>query len=198
MRTVLKFALWGLILFACAGAGAFVAAHSNPFQPEVEGTNPSVSPTPIVVAETWTARMKSRSWHQFVVGGRCTSRWSGSLSVMVSEEGLVTGGGRAHLVGRLRCGFPNAQIQSKTLRLSVLGTRQPGTLAVEVREAGGLPAGGHDYGGFLNTVLKEKLALPARNVARTFHLKRNDATGRGHFESITVFTLACTFGCPGG
>lgn len=197
MRTALKLSIWALVLIACAGTGAFIAAHSNPFEPEVQGPTPSALPTPVVAA-SWNVRMKSNSWHQLVVGGRCRSRWHGTLTVTVSDADLVTGLGQARLRDRLTCAFPNAQIQQKVIRLSVLGTLGSGKLTMKLRETGGKPPGGHDYGGFANTVLRVTLALPARDGIRTVHLRRADATGRGRFESITVFTLACTFGCAGG
>jgi hypothetical protein len=201
MRTALRLAIWATILIACAGAGAFVAAHSNPFQPEVQGSTPSVSSTPSAtpgpVVESWTMRITSNSWHQLVVGGRCRSRWRGTVLVAVTSAGRVQGGGPVRLLGRLRCLFPNAQIQAKTLLLSISGTRKQGRLAFELRDLSSEPAGAHDYGGFANTVLKVRLHLHLRDGSKTVHLRRKDATGRGRFESITVLRLACTLGCPG-
>ena len=196
MRAALRVSVWILVLVACAGAGALVAAHSNPFQPEVQGASPS--PSANTVVESWTMRIKSNSWHQLFVGGRCRSRWRGTVSVTVSPAGQVNGGGRVRLGGSLACAFPNAQIQEKVVRLSIVGAREAGSLALMIREVGGVPAGAHDYGGFTNTVLKVKLVLPARDGERTVRLSRSDATGRGRFESITVFTLACIQGCTAG
>ena len=73
MRRGLKIVVWVGVFAVCAGAGAFVAAHTNPFPPGVEDpgarstTPPSTSPSP--ASERWSLAMTSATRHELHVGG---------------------------------------------------------------------------------------------------------------------------------
>ncbi len=43
MHRVLKVAAWAALFLACAGVGAYIAAHSDPFPPGVD--RPGASPS---------------------------------------------------------------------------------------------------------------------------------------------------------
>src|SRR6266849_10255327 len=127
MRRWMKVAAWAAVFSACAGAGAYVAAHTDPFPPGVdrEGASPfpTASPTtsPPPIPERWTGQVRSVSYHQLYVGGRCPSRWHGSLHFTVSDAGRMSGTGHVVLLGTLECDFPIAQIQTRLVLLDVQG-----------------------------------------------------------------------------
>ena len=103
-----KLTLWLGVFGVCAGVGAFVAAHTNPFPPGVEdpGSRPT-TPTPTSGASTsqrWSLAMNSATRHDLHVGGSCRSRWHTS--------------GRSHdPSGRLRRGTGSRRPPGVGLRL---------------------------------------------------------------------------------
>ena len=72
---------WVALFAACAGVGAFVAAHTNPFPPGVEdpGVERTPSPTPTPTATpagaAWSGGAGARTRHDLFVGGSCASDW---------------------------------------------------------------------------------------------------------------------------
>lgn len=185
--------LWLLLFAGCAGVGALIAARSNPFPPGVEG-GPSQTASPSPQARTWTLRFESDSWHRFYYGGRCRSKWKGSVKMTASPEGAIDGAGRARLVGRLVCGFSNAQIQARVLDLIVRGHVSGQDLILTIRASSVLPTSSHDYGGFMATVLRRAITIPLG--PRTLRRSALDSTGKGRNASYTTFTLGCTAACP--
>ena len=115
------------------------------------------------------------------------------MKVTAAFDGALHGAGQARLVGRLICGFPNAQIQTEVLDLSVRGSTAGAGLVLKIRAASVSPVGSHDYGGFIATILRRTLRLPVGSGK--LHLSARDSTGKGTYSSETVFTLACTAGC---
>jgi hypothetical protein len=193
VRAVVRVLLWILLFAGCAGVGALIAARSNPFPPGVEG-GPSQTTSPSPQARSWTLRFESDSWHRFYYGGRCRSIWKGSVKMTASSDGAIDGTGRARLVGRLVCGFPNAQIQARVLDLLVRGHVSGQDLVLTISASSVLPHSSHDYGGFMATVLRRAVTLPLG--ARTLRRSSLDSTGRGKYSSETTFALGCTAACP--
>lgn len=197
MRRWIKVAVWTAVFVTCAGAGAYLAAHSNPFPPGVDraGVSPfptiSPSPSPLPpVPERWTGTLQSVSYHQLYVGGRCTTRWQGAFHFTVSDTGKLTGQGHAHLFGKLECDFPIAQVQTRLALVDVAGHRAGRRLILVVTPSTLSPKGSSDFGGFL-------AMLPAR---LTFHIQgghasdrtsrsRLDDEGRGTFFWSTGFRV---------
>jgi hypothetical protein len=184
--------LWVLLFAGCAGVGALIASRANPFPPGVQGgPTATISPTP--QAKTWTLRFVSATSHRLFYGGRCRSKWKGSVKVTAAADGSIGGMGRARLVGRLKCGFPNAQIQTKVLDLIIHGTTRGTDLVLAIRAASASPTGSRDYGGFVATVLRRDLRLPVG--VRRLHMSARDSTRKGRYSSRTSFTLSCTASC---
>lgn len=113
--------------------------------------------------------------------------------VTAAADGSIDGAGRAKLVGHLKCGFPNAQIQTKVLGLVVHGGTQGSDLVLNIRIESTSPTGSQDYGGFVATVLRKALRLPVG--VRKLHVSARDSTRKGRYSSQTTFTLSCTAGC---
>jgi hypothetical protein len=194
MRRWIKVAVWAAVFLTCAGAGAYLAAHSNPFPPGVDRagvsstTTPSASPPP-TIPERWTGTLRAVSYHQLYVGGRCTTRWRGTFHLTVNDTKL-TGQGHAHLLGTLVCDFPIAQVQTRLVLVDLVGRRLGGRLTLVIRSSRVSPKGSSDFGGFL-------AMLPAR---LTFHIRgrfasdrtsrsRPDDEGRGTFFWSAVFQV---------
>ncbi len=70
----------------------------------------------------------------------------------MDDLGRVKGTGVAHLKGPLRCDFPTAQVQSRTLQLRVAGRHANKRIALRFAVTGRLPAGSDDYGGLIHTL----------------------------------------------
>ncbi len=87
MRRWIKVAAWAAVFLACAGVGAFIAAHTDPFPPGVDRqgespfptVSPTPSPTPAPRPVVWAGTLRSVTYHDLYVGGRCTTRWRGNL-----------------------------------------------------------------------------------------------------------------------
>ena len=150
-----KWTLWLGVFGICAGAGAFVAAHTNPFPPGVEdpGARPtSPAPTsPGPTSERWDLVMKSATRHDLHVGGSCRSRWRTSGHVTIHPDGAADGGAHAVLED-WACDFPVAQVQTRTVRLIVSGRSSHGRVVLGFKEAGVAPTGSQDLGGFVATI----------------------------------------------
>ena len=142
MSKGLKVAAWAALFLACAGVGAYIAAHSDPFPPGVDrptgsslasaSTSPSGPPAP----ERWVGSFRSSTYHQLYVGGRCTTRWRGDLRFTVDPDtGAVEGTGAARLFGVLECDFPIAQTQVRRFRLQVVGHILEGGMKIRLLQA---------------------------------------------------------------
>jgi len=135
-----KRTLWLGVFGVCAGAGAFVAAHTNPFPPGVEdpGARPTTSAptTPAPSNQRWNLVMDSASRHDLHVGGSCRSRWFTSGHVTILPDGTAEGEALASLRG------------------------SGGRIVLGFKRAGVAPTGSQDLGGFLATIRSLAPAIP--------------------------------------
>lgn len=162
MRRALKVIAWVVVFAACAGVGALIAAHTNPFPPGVEDpgarTSTPISPTPTPSGPGpvgYSAIAGARTYHDLFVGGRCATAWR--ISLLVSgggPTGHVAGTGVARLVGGLRCDFHTAQVQSERLKLMVAGHRRANILDLNLTVVSRDPVGSNDYGGLIGTLTR--------------------------------------------
>jgi hypothetical protein len=196
MRRIVKVAAWAAVFLACAGVGAYIAAHSNPFPPGVDrpGASPSQSvtmtPSASPVPVEWVGTIRSFTYHQLYVGGRCTTRWRGNVRFTVDDAGVVAGTAEARLFGRLVCDFPIAQVQVQRVGLEVTGRLHEDRLSLHLAQASIQPAGGHDFGGF-GAFLPVRVALSVRDEVTTDRIvrRRVDEQGRGVYFWSTGFQL---------
>lgn len=199
-----RFFLWVMLLSGSAATGAFIAAHSNPLPPQVRGgAPPSAIPSrsPHVKPERWTGTMRSVSYHQLYVGGRCTSNWRTTLSLVIRGDGTVSGSGRARLASKgAPCPFTVAQAQIGVFDLKVAGELADGVLSLRITDAGHTPsAGADDLGGFRTTVLgsgsRSTLSVPVHgaSASKTITLSVTGAD-RDTFVSTNQIRLRCK-GC---
>lgn len=198
MRRGVKVAVWAAVFLACAGVGAFIAAHSNPFPPGVDrpgasptgsvSATPSPSPAPVLVK--WVGSLRSFTYHQLYVGGRCTTRWRGYLRFTVADSGRIEGSGAAHLSGPLMCDFPIAQVQVRRVALNLSGRVLDGRLTLHLVQAAISPSSGHDFGAF-DAFLPVRITLTVRHdaVSERVVRQRVDEQGRGVYFWSTGFRL---------
>jgi hypothetical protein len=163
-----KIVVWTLVFAACAGAGAYVAGHTNPFPPGVEdpGARPpeTVTPTgtsssPVGSRDVATGSLTARSTHRLHYGGSCRSDWRGTWKVVLGPDGRISDGQAiARLVpGTAGCDFTQAQVQTERVDLAVTGTWSRGgadQLRVKLRfvDPRVSPIGSQDLGGLLATL----------------------------------------------
>jgi hypothetical protein len=202
MRQVVKVAAWTVAFVAAAGAGAFVAANTNPFPPGVdrpgEGTGGSPRPTttPSPEPDRWRATLRSFTFHELYVGGRCVSRWSGELRFSIDPDGRAQGVGRARLRGDLDCDFPIAQVQAKAVSLEVRGLREGERLELRLVATGTEPTNAGDYGGLIGTMpLRFSVRVASGAGSERVEERRVDEQGRGRYESSSRLRVLCT-NCP--
>jgi hypothetical protein len=165
VRGWVKTLMWGVILLACAGVGAFIASRSNPFPPSVGDRSavPSESPSPSPAAIVrWSLTMSSRTTHTYRVGGSCGSDWRLRGRMRLSESGSVHGLGVARLLPGARCDFPSAQVQARRVTVRILGRRSGDELELRFREIGRQPVGSLDLGSFLATLRAVRFSIPER------------------------------------
>lgn len=193
MRRALKVAVWTAAFLGSAGIGAYIAANSDPFPPGVDrptaspNASPSPSASPVPAPERWIGSLRSLTYHQLYVGGRCTTRWRGNLRFTVSDTGWVQGTGVIRLSGELECDFPIAQVQARRVSVELSGRRRGRRVILRLSSTSILPAGSRDYGGLF-------AMLPARLEVRTsggaavsrVNGSRLDEQGRGTFVWSTV------------
>jgi hypothetical protein len=165
VRGWVRVLLWGVILLACAGVGAFIGSRSNPFPPGVPdpGAQPSDGPSPSPPElDEWPITMVSRTTHTFRVGGSCTSVWrvKGTLSISVTDR--ITGRGVARLQRGAGCDFPSAQVQAERVLVEFLGRRGGENLDLRFRDVGRMPAGSQDLGAFVKTLETLRVAIVER------------------------------------
>lgn len=211
MSRWLKVAIWAVVFAGCAGAGAYVAAHTDPFPPGVEDpgarpTSPSStrSATGSPPAEPVAIRidMTSDTRHELHVGGMCTSAWRSHALVEVAADGAATGAGIAKLQAEAACSFSQAQVQTQTIVLRIAGTFRGGVLELSFQEGGRDPIGSQDLGGFTNTLHfmhpRVRLALGASGTvgATAFTVVRPDGD-LGRYVSVDRLHATCKRGCSG-
>ena len=198
MRKVFRVVAWAALFLACAGVGAYIAAHSDPFPPGVDrpGGSPlasaSASPSGPPAPERWVGSFRSFTYHQLYVGGRCTTRWRGDLRFKVDiETGAVEGRGAARLFGALECDFPIAQVQAERVRLAITGRLRDGRVTLHLSQTGIEPSSASDYGGLV-ALLPVRITLPVSDGAAEGRVVRRgaDDEGRGAYFWSTGLHLA--------
>jgi hypothetical protein len=199
VRRGLKAIVWTGVFAACAGAGAYVASHTNPFPPGVEdpGARPTETPStsPAATAERWDLVMFSATRHDLHVGGSCRSTWRTTGVVTVRADGSA--GGQATV--RLRhwgCDFPVAQVQTRTVRLAVSGRPVGDRLFLRFSETETAPPGSQDLGGFRATIglLEPKVALEGGHGGAVASVSRPDGD-LGRYVNDGEIQLDCATGC---
>jgi hypothetical protein len=162
---VVKVVVWVAVFSACAVAGAFVASRSDPFPPGVP--DPGVRPTPTPTQTPpgpvqWVLAMDVTSRHLLHVGGSCRTDWHVTGVVTIQTNGRAAGDANAKLVAPAACDFSQAQVQTKAIKLVVVGKTIDGQLHLSFSEAGRTPAGSQDLGGFTNTLslIKPAVRMP--------------------------------------
>lgn len=201
MRRGVKVAAWAAVFLACAGVGAYIAAHTDPFPPGVdrpEGSaiptaTPTSSPSPEPVA--WVGSLRSVTFHELYVGGRCNTRWRGNLRFTVDGAGAIDGTGAARLFGKLRCDFPIAQTQVRRFGLMISGRILEGGIALRLAQASIDPANGEDFGAF-GAFLPVRMLLATHDdaVNERIDRRRVDEQGRGIYSWSTTFELRTVSG----
>ncbi len=192
-----KVAAWAALFLGCAGVGAFVAAHSDPFPPAVDRPSgsatvsvPPSSATP-AAPDRWSGSLRSFTYHELYVGGRCSTQWRGSLRFTVDGAGRIEGSGVARLAGKLECDFPIAQVQAERIRLAVSGRLGTGALVMHLARVAVEPSGSQDFGGFVGvTPIRVVFRLRDDKVSGRYVRERIDEEGRGTFHWSTEFRLA--------
>lgn len=203
MSRPVKIAIWVVVFAACAGAGAYVAANTDPFPPGVEDpgarpTSSSGTPTPTEAPRpvTFDVALEVESRHELYVGGMCDTDWEATLRVVADEEGSVEGAGDIGLIGEAQCSFPQAQIQAETISVEVRGAFRSGLLSLSFSETGRDPHGSRDLGGFAKTLDLIRPTIELTDGAGQDFVAANRGDGdRGRFLSETTFRVSCVRSC---
>ena len=195
----LKVVTWIVVFAACAGAGAYVAAHTDPFPPGVDdpgarATPASTDPTSAAVSdERWRITVRGSSTHAFRVGGTCSSSWSGSARFPMTEDGIV-GDASLVLTGSGSCDFPVAQVQAERLDLALASAADGGELTLTMRIVGREPPGAEDLGGFATAIVRERFPLGPATTNAGAGSQLPDGRG-GTIQSSARIALRCVGGC---
>ena len=206
MRRFVKPAVWAAAFLACAGAGALLAAHTDPFPPGVDrptgtgptgGTGPTPSAEPVV--ERWTGVMPAAARHDLYVGGSCRSRWHTELRLSIEPDGSVSGTGVAVPVGDASCDFPQAQEQANRIRMAVEGRlTSTGSLRITFEHVTPVPTGSTDLGGFVGFLVDARVVMAiddgAAFSATPIDDERSDGN-RGTYVVDGTLRLRCLSGC---
>ena len=187
---------WVAVFLACAGVGAYIAANTDPFPPGVDRPGASSGPTstptssPSAGPVVWAGTLRSMTFHELYVGGRCTTRWRGTLRFTVDGDGRFSGTGAAHLDGKLDCDFPIAQTQIREFGLTVNGRILDGGMALRLSQASIDPTNGRDFGAF-GAFLPVRMLLPTEQGVVGIRIDRGrvDEQGKGHYTWSTMFRL---------
>jgi hypothetical protein len=196
----IKVAVWLGVFALCAGAGAYVAAHTNPFPPGVEDPGArSITPTSASPAALprWTGTMRSSTEHVFHVGGRCATDWIATFAFRIDAAGNVRGSGNARLHGEPRCDFPVAQVQTVALGLRVTGAEEGSQVRLGFARVGTAdPLGSQDLGGFTMTLAGMQPAIRTDVPPRTwtFVVRRPDGD-LGTYGSRNQLIARCVRSC---
>jgi len=199
VRRWVKVVIWTVVFAACAGAGAYVAAHTNPFPPGVEdpGARPT-TPPPTSEApsnERWTLGMFSATKHDLHVGGSCRSTWRTSGILVIRPDGDVGGSASARLRSA-GCDFAVAQVQTRVVRLTVSGSRSEARISLRFTIVGSAPTGSLDLGGFTATVehLRPRGAIALGHAGLGASATRPDGD-LGLYTNHGEIQLECATGC---
>ena len=196
MRRSVKVAAWAVAFLACAGVGAYIAAHSDPFPPGVDrpGESPiaTATPTPSLPPEPamWVGSLRSVTYHELYVGGRCTTRWRGNLRFTADTDGTITGTGNARLFGQLECDFPIAQTQVRRFGIAIVGRILEGGMRIRLLQTSIDPTNGRDFGAF-GPILPIRMLLATHDgvVHERIDRQHVDEQGRGTYSWSTMFEL---------
>jgi hypothetical protein len=195
----IRIALLAFVLAGAAGAGAYVAAHTDPFPPGVEdpGARPDVGPSPgVEPVERWRLSLRSRSAHRYRVGGSCRTAWRATVALDVDAAGSVRGDGRATLVADEVCDFPVAQVQARALDLLALGDRGARAISFVVSVPGVKPPGADDLGGFRASLARTTFRVPVEDGAGSLRAATSIADGQGGtYRSSFAVRIRCAEGC---
>jgi hypothetical protein len=203
LRRALKVLLWTGVFAGAAAIGALVAAHSNPFPPDVSATRTSQaspsgpSTSPQQQPQVWRGSIDSSTYHELYVGGRCETDWRGRVRLTVFDDGSVRGEGVVRRVGELRCDFPVAQAQIARFQIRVGGEEKASRFTLRFVEASSTPSSGaEDYGGLGGTLLQPRarplvLRSSEDHASGELSLRRVDREGRGVYVSRTHVRLEC-------
>ena len=204
MGRPIKVAAWAAVFLACAGAGAFIAAHTDPFPPGVDrpsgGSLPTVTPTgsPLPRSQRWVGIVRTVARHDFYVGGACQTRWRTVLRFQAQPPGEMRGSAVGHVVGRARCDFPQAQVQSRTIRSSVEGWfSSAGVIGLVFKHPVVDPTGSNDLGGFLGFLRLPRVVaqtVDGKSAHGTFDKELGDGD-RGSYRFVGSVSLRCLSGC---
>jgi hypothetical protein len=191
----LKALIWIAVFAACAGAGAYVAAHTDPFPPGVDdpgargtpSTTGSPSATPSI--ERWRITVRGSAVHTFRVGGACTSSWSGSARFPVDGAEVVAHA-RLELTGDGSCDFPVAQVQAERLDVELVTTDDD---EAQFRVIGRTPPGSEDLGGFASVIVQQRFSL-APDTGSGAQSELSDGKG-GTIQGSVRIAVRCLTGC---
>lgn len=186
-----KVLLWIGVFLACAGVGAYVAAHTDPFPPGVDdpGANSAGPVSTEVPSGGVVVLIDTRTSHDLYVGGRCAISWRIELG-LGAAEGTVDGSGVATAKSELRCDEPTAQVQAEALQLSATGTMEDGELHFHVDETGRTPVGAQELTGFAKTMPTLRFELPAHEGATaSFDVDVPDRD-RGTYGAVGTVTVS--------
>jgi hypothetical protein len=202
VRRTLKIVLWTGAFLAAAGVGAYLAAHTDPFPPGVEDPGERSSPTPSPDARRWGGTFDADTVHELLAGHSCSTSWHASLSFVIGPTDRILGRGVARLHGRLRCGFPVAQVQAKRVAFRVRGRAVPDAFLLRfVDPRIKAPAGAGDFAGFVSVVLGGRTfraPWPAGDPDRASlqtSAEAPDAEGDGKLLADIRLALSCSEGC---
>ncbi len=200
MRRALKVAVWAAVFLCAASVGAYVAAHTELFPPDVGRAAPKDPSTGTPSADpTWTGVIRSKTYHDLYVGGRCTTRWVTRVTLALHDGGRVEGTGTARLQGDLVCTFSNPQLNVETIDVTVGGRWDAGGFTLRLGTEDRTPPDTTDYGGFESTVLAggagAELSVPLdadRSASGSVRIEREDDQERGTYVSVNRVSLEAT------
>ena len=192
--------MWALVFAACAGVGAFVAAHTNPFPPGVEdpgarsnagaSTTPTGQPaSPEPGGGSWLVRIDARTYHDLFVGGRCAASWRVDLGIAAADV-PIDGAGAAAIKGELRCTEPTAQVQAERIDVRAVGRWREGELRFRLEETGRSPDGSQELSGFVDTIVTLRFRLPAVDGASAPIDVERPAGGQGPYGAVGTVVVS--------
>jgi hypothetical protein len=198
-----KVILWIAVFAASAGAGAYVAAHTDPFPPGVDDPGARVGSTDASAtataspsaAQRWRLVVRSESSHVFRVGGTCRTSWRASFVVRIGIDGRIEGVGEAGLAQPRACDFPVAQVQTEAVAMSVEGRSAGAVKTIRFGLGERTPPGSEDSGGFLAIIRSATFRVRDGETGRV-ELQAADGVG-GTFRAVTSIELRCVAGCVG-
>jgi hypothetical protein len=194
MPKPLKVLLWVIAFAAVIAAGAFEASRSNPFPPGVEDPGarrtspPAITPSPS--EDVWNLSMEISSRHALHVGGSCRTDWQVTGSITVDPNGRAAGEAVAKLASPPACDFSQAQVQTKAIRLVIVGKTAGEELRLGFSEGGRIPEGSQDLGGLTNTLSLIHPEVRLRGSARASVLATKPDGDLGTYSSSTDLRLS--------